>query len=85
MKKLTKVILLIVGTNKNILRGYNNMSRGRKQNNRRNELREEFELNIGGELNKTEADYEYDNAMMILADIGVPFLPDGTPLGIGWD
>lgn len=85
MKKLAKVILLIVGTNKNILRGYNNMSRVRKPNNRRNELREEFELNIGGELNKTEADYEYDNAMMILADIGVPFLPDGTPLGIGWD
>ena len=61
------------------------MSRVRKQNNRRNELRDEFELNTGREHNKTEADYEYENAMMILADIGVPFLPDGTPLGIGWD
>lgn len=56
-----------------------------KSKNRRNELREEFELDTGIDFNKTETDYEYENAMMLLTDIGVPFSPDGTPLGIGWD
>lgn len=32
-----------------------------------------------------ERDEEYKDAMGLLASIGVPFGPDGTPLGIGWD
>lgn len=28
---------------------------------------------------------EEENAYELLASIGVPFSPDGTPLGIGWD
>ena len=36
------------------------------------------------------ADIEFEpeddgDAMQMLADCGVPFAPDGTPLGIGWD
>ena len=27
----------------------------------------------------------YATAMSLLYEIGVPFAPDGTPLGIGWD
>ena len=46
--------------------------------NQNNDL--EFEENP-----ELEYQYEYENAMMLLAEMGVPFLPDGTPLGIGWD
>ena len=59
-----------------------------KSKNRRDELRAEFEADTGvvlGEKRMTESDYEYENAMDLLASIGVPFAPDGTPLGIGWD
>ena len=33
--------------------------------------------------NRSDAEKDYDNAMMLLAECGVPFAPDGTPLGIG--
>ena len=57
-----------------------------KSKNRRDELRFEFEEDTGVSLDaKTEADYEYENAMELLAQMGVPFASDGTPLGIGWD
>ena len=35
--------------------------------------------------NRKQEEIDYDDAMQILADCGVPFAPDGTPLGIGWD
>ena len=35
--------------------------------------------------NKSQEEIDYDDAMQILADCGVPFAPDGAPLGIGWD
>ena len=72
-----------------------------KSKNRRNELRAEFETDTGVNLKEREVeriqrhlrnldcddnwDAEYENAMELLASIGVPFSPDGTPLGIGWD
>lgn len=72
-----------------------------KSKNRRDELRAEFEADTGVSLKKREAeriqrhlsnldidddwDAEYENAMELLSSIGVPFSPDGTPLGIGWD
>ena len=64
-----------------------------KSKNRRNELRAEFEADTGIDLKEREKernmnhlnnrDYEY--SMNYLASIGIPFAPDGTPLGIGWD
>lgn len=72
-----------------------------KSKNRRDELRAEFEADTGVSLMEREAkriqrhlanldsdddwDTEYETAMELLASIGVPFSPDGTPLGIGWD
>ena len=71
-----------------------------KSKNRRDELRAEFEADTGVDLKEREKqrilnhlnncdfgdyDAEYENAMELLASIGVPFSPDGTPLGIGWD
>ncbi|SDN12704.1 hypothetical protein [Lachnospira pectinoschiza] len=72
-----------------------------KSKNRRDEMRAEFEADTGVSLKKREAeriqrhlnnldfddnwDSEYENAMELLESIGVPFSPDGTPLGIGWD
>ena len=72
-----------------------------KSKNRRDEMRAEFEADTGVSLKEREAeriqrhlnnidfddswDPEYENAMELLASIGVPFSPDGTPLGIGWD
>lgn len=44
-------------------------------------------LDFKNNMNCDFGDYdaEYENAMELLASIGVPFSPDGTPLGIGWD
>ena len=56
-----------------------------KSKNRRDELREEFMDDTGVDLNASKNDFEYDDAMDLLASIGVPFAPDGMPLGIGWD
>ena len=72
-----------------------------KSKNRRDEMRAEFEADTGVSLKEREAeriqrhlnnldfddswDPEYENAMELLASIGVPFSPDGIPLGIGWD
>ena len=35
--------------------------------------------------NRSQKEIDHDDAMQILADCGVPFAPDGAPLGIGWD
>lgn len=49
---------------------------------------EEYETWLSEELdkyyldNKSQAEKDYDEAMQTLADCGVPFAPDGTPLGI---
>ncbi len=49
---------------------------------------EEYETWLNQELckyyldNRTQAEKDYDEAMQTLADCGVPFAPDGTPLGI---
>ena len=71
-----------------------------KSKNRRDELRAEFEADTGVDLKERKKqrilnhlnncdfddyDAEYEKAMELLAIIGVPFSPDGTPLGIGWD
>ena len=64
-----------------------------KSKKRRKELREEFKADTGIDLMEKQRDLnyqddwdsEYENAMELLWDIGVPFSPDGTPLGIGWD
>ena len=71
-----------------------------KSKNRRNELRAEFESDTGSDLNKREKqrilnyltncdfddyDTEYENAMELLASIGVPFSSDGALIGIGWE
>ena len=71
-----------------------------KSKNRRNELRAEFESDTGVDLRKREKqrilnhlnncdfddyDAEYEKAMELLASIGVPFSPDGNPVGKGWD
>ena len=72
-----------------------------KSKNRREELRAEFETDTGVNLKEREVervkrhlwncdldenyDAEYENAMDSLASIGVPFSPDGTPIGIDWD
>ena len=72
-----------------------------KSKSRRDELRREFESDTGVNLKEREKqrvlnhlrkcdfddswDAEYENAIELLASIGVPFSPDGTPLGIGWD
>ena len=61
-----------------------------KSKNRRHELRKEFEADTGICLNQSHSsnrnydyDYEYDSEYMsVIADMGVPFSPDGTPLGI---
>ncbi len=55
-----------------------------KSRNRRLELKEEYAEDTGADI-CTPAERDYDDAMQILADCGVPFAPDGTPLGIGWD
>lgn len=52
---------------------------------------EEYDIWFEGQLekynldNRNKAEKEHNDAMQILADCGVPFTPDGTPLGIGWD
>ncbi len=51
---------------------------------RRDELREEYAEDTNTDI-RTQEEKDYDYAMSLLADIGVPFGPDGTPLGIGWD
>ncbi len=59
-----------------------------KSKERRDELRIEFEADTGVNLadkRKKQTDYEYENAMELLAETGVPFTTDGTPPGIGWD
>lgn len=56
-----------------------------KSKNRREELREEFTADTGIVVGKKKVDYEYEDAMGLIASIGVPFSPDGTPIGIGWD
>lgn len=64
-----------------------------KSKNRRTELRAEFEADTGIDLKEREREKnmkqlnsrEYEFSMNYLASIGVPFTPDGTPLGIGWD
>lgn len=35
--------------------------------------------------NRKQEEIDHDDVIQILADCGVPFAPDGTPLGIGWD
>ena len=55
-----------------------------KSKNRRDELRREYAEDTGADI-RTQAERDYDDAMMQLAECGVPFAPDGTPLGIGWD
>ena len=52
---------------------------------RRDELREEYEHDTGNISRQAKDDYAYAEAMQLLSDIGVPFAPDGTPIGIGWD
>ena len=53
--------------------------------------RDEYEEWLNMQIGKYRLDHrsqqerDYDEAMAILADCGVPFAPDGTPLGIGWD
>ena len=72
-----------------------------KSKNRRDEMRAEFEADTGVSLKEREVERiqrhlnnldfddgwnsEYENAMELLASIGVTFSPDGTPIGIGWD
>ena len=51
---------------------------------RRDELRDEYVKDTGNDI-RSRQQREYDDAMELLASIGVPFSPDGTPLGIGWD
>ena len=51
---------------------------------RRDELREEYSEDTGADI-RTREERDWDDAMMLLADCGAPFAPDGTPLGIGWD
>ena len=51
---------------------------------RRDELREEYAEDTGADI-RTRQERDWDDTMMLLADCGVPFAPDGTPLGIGWD
>lgn len=51
---------------------------------RRDELRDEYVEDTGNDI-RSRQEREYDDAMELLAGIGVPFSPDGTPLGIGWD
>lgn len=55
-----------------------------KSKSRRDELREEYADDTGADI-RSQEEKDYDNAMMLLADCGVPFAPDGTPLGIGWN
>lgn len=72
---------------------------GNKSTKRRDELRAEYRLDTGNPDPKQTVstkrvgrvdgydkyEEEYDAAMELLASIGVPFGPDGEPLGIGWD
>lgn len=51
---------------------------------RRDELRKEYAADTGADIRPRE-EIEREDLMRILAEIGVPFSPDGTPLGIGWD
>ena len=61
----------------------------RKPKHRRDELREEFEEDTGIFLDDYDyapsRDDTYDECMELLYEMGVPFAPDGTPLGIGGD
>ncbi|MCD8222076.1 MAG: hypothetical protein LUD07_07810 [Clostridiales bacterium] len=50
-----------------------------------NELREEYAEDVGNDIRTKQRKREYDDAMQLLANIGVPFSPTGEPLGIGWD
>lgn len=70
-----------------------------KSKNRKNELRAEYVADTGNESPQAKAKRQYqeahmwdddynieeENAYELLASIGVPFSPDGTPLGIEWD
>lgn len=54
--------------------------------NAQNELRKAHEQkNREEQMRRQKDDSEYWDAMYTLAECGVPFGPDGTPLGIGWD
>ena len=55
-----------------------------KSKSRRDELREEYTEDTSNDI-RSRQDWEYDDAMELLASINVPFAPDGTPLGISWD
>lgn len=73
----------------------------KKSNKRRDELRVEFEKDTGLDLREREKqrilnhlnnldfgsnrDSEYEKTMEQLTEMGVPFAPDGTPMGSGWD
>lgn len=61
----------------------------RKSKNRRAELRKEYMQDTSNRDPKNIAlpndDFDEADAMALLAEIGVPFSPDGTPIGIGWD
>ena len=48
------------------------------------QLKEEYASDTGNDI-RAKQQIEYDDAMELLASIGVPFGPDGEPLGIGWD
>ncbi len=56
----------------------------RKSRDRRLMLKEEYVEDTEADI-RTPEERDYDDAMQILSDCGVPFAPDGTPLGIGWD
>lgn len=51
---------------------------------RRDELREEYAGDTGNDI-RNRQEREYNEAMKLLASVGVPFSPDGTPLGIRWE
>ena len=55
-----------------------------KSKTRRDELREEYAEDTGADIRMQE-EKDYDDAILLLAECGVPFASDGTPLGIGWD
>ena len=44
-------------------------------------LTQQFEKYRSG--NRAQEELDYDSGMQTLADCGVPFTPDGTPIGIG--
>ncbi len=54
----------------------------KKSRARRAELKEEYAEDTGNDI-RTREEQERDDLMQLLAEIGVPFAPDGTPLGIG--